>query len=114
MQTRPSHAAMNDAELALRTLHAFQQNLQSRLALARLTGTRREFANVPESQLVRLTAACEGVTQLIDSVLEAIDPNLAALAASIADIECQREFDRPPGERAAHLRLAARDVDRPA
>lgn len=105
---------MHDAELALRTLDAFRQQLQSRLALARLTGTRRDFVNVPESQLVRVTAACESATSAIDALLESIDPDLASMAASVADIECQREFDRPPGEAGPHLHVAACDADRPA
>ena len=105
---------MHDAELALRTLAVFQQSLQSRLALARLTGTRRDFVNVPEGQLVRVTAACESVTGIVEAVLMSIDPDLAAHAANIVDIECQREFDRPPGDRAGHLHLAACDADRPA
>lgn len=102
---------MLDTELALRGMNAYAGVLQSRLALARLQGTRREFEGVAEGQLRRAAAACVSATDVIDRILESIDPSLASTAAGVADLECRREFNGERPTDARHLHLAVSDAD---
>ncbi|HXE46135.1 MAG TPA: hypothetical protein VN635_13195 [Conexibacter sp.] len=102
---------MLDAELALRTINAYAGVLEGRLALARLQGTRREFEAVTDGQLRRAATACASATDIMDTILEGIDPAFASMAAGAADLACQRDFgrERPTGGR--RLYLAVSDAD---
>lgn len=115
MPSRPSRRNLLDAELSIRTLHAYAGILQGRLALARAAGTRQEFAAVTESQLLRAAVACANATEAIDAILVRVAPELASTAAAVADLTCQREFhldERPASAR--RLRLATIESERPA
>lgn len=114
MPPRPSRSKLLDAELSIRTLHAYAGILQGRLALARATGTRQEFAAVTESQLLRATVECANATQAIDAILDRLAPELASTAAAVADLACQREFDMAPRASDPHLHLATIESERPA
>jgi hypothetical protein len=102
---------MLDAELALRTMNAYASVLQSRLALARLQGTRREFEAVTDAQLRRAATACGSATDIMDAVLEGIDPAFASTAAGVADLACRRESECEQWTGGRHLYLAASDAD---
>ena len=114
VRPRPSRPIMLDAEANLRTLQAYVVVLQTRLALARLTGSRQEFEAVTDGQLLHVAALCSHATEGIDAILDRVAPELASHAALVAELSCQREFDRPRPPAAAHLRLVAAEVDRPA
>jgi len=113
-RSRPSRRKLLDAEASLRTLNAYAGVLQARLALARASGSRKEFEDVSDAELALVAAVCTHATDGIDAVLERVSPALASHAAAVADVTCQREFDllRPPA--ASHVRLVAADGDRPA
>lgn len=114
MRSRPSRQKLLDAELSIRTLHAYAGILQGRLALARVTATRQEFAHVTDSQLAHAAVACANATEAIDAILDSVAPELASTAAAVADLSCQREFDMPRPPVAGHLRLATVESERPA
>jgi len=95
---------LHDTEGSLHTLAAYVGVLQGRLALARLSGKRTEFERVTDGDLAVLAVQCQKVTDALDAILERISPNLAASAASVADIEHQRAFTRPRPPAAPHLR----------
>jgi len=100
---------MRDAEASLRTLDAYVGVLQGRLALARLSRRRAEFASVTDGDLALLMIECERATVGVDAILGRISPDLASNAAAIADVEHQRAFTRPRPPAAAHLRLVEAD-----
>lgn len=114
MSTRPSPRTLLDAELSIRTLHAYAGLLQGRFALARAAGTRRDFAGVTESQLLCATVACANATEAIDAILDRIAPELASTAAAVADLACQREFDLERPKSTGHLHLATIESEQPA
>lgn len=114
MRSRPSRSVMFDTEAHVRTLNAYLGVLQGRLALARGTGNRHEFAAVTDNQLRQMAALCSHATDGIDAILDRIAPELASNAAAIADVSCQREFDLPRPPAVAHLRLVVVEADRPA
>jgi hypothetical protein len=101
---------MLEAETSLRTLNAFTDVLVGRLALARAAGTCREFVEVSEVELLGIATRCGGLTDEIALMLDRMAPEIAAGAAAIADIECQRELDRPRSVVASRLHVV--DADR--
>jgi hypothetical protein len=108
-RSRPSRAAMNDAEADLRTLAAYVGVLQGRLALARVSRRRAALASVTDGDLALLTIQCERATAAVDAVLGRMSPELASNAAAIADAEHRRAFTRPRPPAAAHLQLVEAD-----
>jgi hypothetical protein len=100
---------MRDAEASLRTLDAFVGVLQGRLALARLSRRRAEFASVTDGDLALLAIECDRATAAVDAILGRISPELAANAAAIADVEHQRAFTQPRPPAAAYLRVVEGD-----
>jgi hypothetical protein len=106
---RPSRQLMVEVESGVRTLHTFAGVLQGRMALARASGSRREFEGVSEGELQRAGALCDQAVAAIGDVLARLSPELAFEAAQIADVICQRELEIPPGATAPALRLIAAD-----
>jgi hypothetical protein len=111
-RSRPSRRKLLDAEASLRTLNAYLGVLQARLALARVSGSRKELEGISDSELALVVAVCAHATNGIDAMLERVSPALASHAAAVAELTCQREFDLPPPEAASHVRLVAADGDR--
>jgi hypothetical protein len=105
---------MLDTETSLRTLHAYVGLLQSRLALARATGSRQAFEGVYESQLAQVCVLSVQATDAVDAILDRLAPELASTAAAIADMNSQREFELPRRSAVRHLQLVAVQADRPA
>jgi hypothetical protein len=108
-RSRPSRAALHDAEATLRTLDAYVGVLQGRLALARLSRRRAEFEQVTDGDLALLAIHCQKVTDALDAILGRISPELAASAAAVADVEHHRAFTRPRPPAAGHLRVVEGD-----
>jgi hypothetical protein len=102
------------AEASLRTLSAYASTLQGRLALARATGCRHELAGASNTDLETVAALCARATDGIDAVLDRLNPELAAHAATVAEVMCQRDIDQPCVRAAARPRLVAVDAHRPA
>jgi hypothetical protein len=100
---------MRDAEASLRTLGAYLAVLQGRLALARVSRRRAEFASVTDGDLALLIIECETATTAVDAILGRISPELASSAAAIAEVENERASTRPRPPAAAHLCLVEGD-----
>lgn len=100
---------MVETEKGVRTLHAYAGVLQGRLALARASGTRREFEGVSEGDLRRAVLLCEQAIGAVDAVLAGLSPELSFQAAQIADVVCQRELHASAESVAPALRLIAAD-----
>jgi hypothetical protein len=98
---------MLDAEASLRTLHAYVDIVQGRLALARATGNRRELAGVSDADLANAAALCASASDGLHAVLDRIDPHFSSMAAAIADLSCQRELALPRPATPRRLRLVS-------
>jgi hypothetical protein len=113
-RSRPSRRKLLDAEANLRALHAHVGVLQARLALARVTGSRKELEHVSDSELTLVATVCAHATDRMSAVLQRLSPELAAHAAAVAELACQREFEQPCPKPASPVRLVAADGDRGA
>lgn len=110
MHQRPPHALLRSVETDLRTLDAYVGTLTSRLALARAMGTRKEFEQVPHSELARIATLSKALTGAVEGALRTMAPALVAHSAAVAELACGGEPSHNADDADRHLSVVRSDA----